>query len=513
MKSMRLILKDQLSESISSLENYDSEKDIILMCEVWDEFTDIKLHKKKIAFLLSAMRHFAESLKSKGYHNIIYIKLDDIKAPKKLKDLVRKQIEINNFKRIIVTEPSEYKILNDIKKWQFEFDIPIEIKSDNRFLCSIKDFSEWAENRKNLRMEYFYREMRKKYNILMAKKNPVGGKWNYDTDNRKKPKDNLDFPVIYSGKIDQITKNVINFVAQNFSNHFGDLKPFYFAVTRSDALEALKSFIKYRLLFFGDYQDAMIQDQPWMFHSHISFYLNCGLLLPLECIKVVENAYIKGEAPLNSVEGFIRQIIGWREYIRGIYWLKMPDYEAMNFFNAKLKLPKFYWNADTKMNCLRQCILETKKHAYAHHIQRLMVLGNFALLCGINPKYVNEWFLIVYADAYQWVELPNVSGMVLFADGGYLASKPYASGGSYINKMSNYCKNCSYKVTKKNGPDACPFNYLYWDFLERNREKLVSNHRIGMMYKIFDRMGKEKQKAIRDDSHKFFRKVENDILV
>ena len=246
-----------------------------------------------------------------------------------------------------------------------------------------------------------------------------------------------------------------------------------------------------------------------MYHSHISFYLNCGLLLPLECAEAAEQAYDKGEAPLNAVEGFVRQIIGWREYIRGVYWLKMPEYAERNFLQATRKLPDFYWTANTKMNCLHQCVLATKQNAYAHHIQRLMVLGNFALIAGIDPAQVNEWYLIVYADAYDWVELPNVSGMVLFADGGYLSSKPYAAGGAYINKMSDYCKHCHYKPAQKNGPDACPFNYLYWDFLARNRDKLAANQRIGMIYKTYDRMSKEKQKAIKHDSDKLFSDIES----
>jgi deoxyribodipyrimidine photolyase-related protein len=244
-----------------------------------------------------------------------------------------------------------------------------------------------------------------------------------------------------------------------------------------------------------------------MYHSHISFYLNAGLLLPLECVKSAESAYNQGKVPLNSAEGFIRQIIGWREYVRGVYWLKMPDYAKQNFFDASRKLPDFYWTGKTNMNCLQQSVLETKKNAYAHHIQRLMVLGNFALLAGISPKEVNEWFLIVYADAYEWVELPNVSGMALFADGGYLASKPYAASGSYINKMSNYCENCSYNVKNKNGTDACPFNYLYWDFLVRNREKLISNHRVSVMYKNYDRMDESKKQNIADDSKRFLEKI------
>ncbi len=350
--------------------------------------------------------------------------------------------------------------------------------------------------------------MRKQYQILMEDDQPLGGKWNFDAENRKPPKQGLTIPEPYIGTIDAITQEVIDLVAERFDDHFGDLAPFYFAVTRADALQVLEQFIDQRFNHFGDYQDAMIEGEPWMYHSHISFYLNCGLLLPLECVQAAENAYYAGKAPLNAVEGFIRQIIGWREYVRGIYWLHMPSYKEKNFFAAERALPSLYWTGKTKMNCLRQCVLETKENAYAHHIQRLMVLGNFALLAGIEPKQVNEWFLVVYADAYEWVELPNVTGMILFADGGYLASKPYAAGGSYINKMSNYCKSCSYKVTQKNGPDACPFNYLYWDFLDRNRDRLASNHRIGMMYKTFGRMAEEKQQAIRDDSRIFLSNLE-----
>jgi deoxyribodipyrimidine photolyase-related protein len=336
---------------------------------------------------------------------------------------------------------------------------------------------------------------------------PIGGQWNYDDENRKSPEKGLSIPKPYCNDIDGITRAVIDLVAKRFPDHFGALDPFYFAVTRDQALQVLKIFIDQRLNHFGDYQDAMIEGEPWMYHSHISFYLNCGLLLPLECVKAAEEAYKLGKVPLNAVEGFIRQIIGWREYVRGIYFLKMPEYAKANFFEATRDLPDFYWTANTRMNCLRQCVIETESNAYAHHIQRLMVLGNFALLAGIDPAQVNEWFLTVYADAYEWVELPNVSGMILFADGGYLASKPYAAGGGYINKMSDYCKNCTYKVTKKNGHDACPFNYLYWDFLVRNRDKLRSNHRIGMMYKTYDLMSDDKKKDIREDSVKLFNDI------
>ena len=502
MSTLRLILGDQLSREISSLEGCDSSKDIILMCEIWNEATYVKHHKKKIAFLFSAMRHFAEELKASGYR-VEYTKLNDKDNTGFFKTEVERTLKKYKFNRIVVTHPGEYRVLQDIESWEAGFGIPVKIKSDNRFLCTTEEFSTWAKDRKQLRMEYFYREIRKKNSILMNGSDPVGGQWNYDSENRQPPKSGLEIPEPYSNDTDDITREVMDLVAERFSDHFGDLEPFYFAVTRDQALQALYLFIEHRLKNFGTFQDAMIEGEPWMYHSHIGFYLNCGLLLPMECVRAAEEAYNQDKVPLNSVEGFIRQIIGWREYVRGVYWLKMPDYANENFFGAKRNLPEFYWTAETKMNCLQQCISETKKNAYAHHIQRLMILGNFALISGFDPAQVNEWFLIVYADAYEWVELPNVSGMILFADGGFLASKPYAAGANYINKMSNYCKNCNYQVTKKNGPNACPFNYLYWDFLVRNRDQLQSNHRVSMMYKTYDRMDEDKKNAIRHDSEQF----------
>ncbi|WP_169566412.1 cryptochrome/photolyase family protein [Sneathiella limimaris] len=512
MKTLRLVLGDQLSESISSLKDHNPKTDLILMCEVWEEASYVRHHKKKIAFLFSAMRHFARELRQNGYE-VEYTKLDDPENCGSFKGEVGRVLQRHSISRIIVTHPSEYRVLLDIQNWSEEFGLPVEIREDTRFLCTQDEFAEWAKGRKNLRMEYFYREMRKMHDILMQGDKPEGGQWNYDSENRKPPREGLNIPSPYTCDGDDITQEVLSLVSDRFKEHFGELEPFNFAVTRKEALKVLDRFVEQRLNHFGDYQDAMIEGEPWMYHSHISFYLNCGLLLPLECVQAAESAYKNKKAPLNAVEGFIRQIIGWREYVRGIYWFKMPAYVSENFFQAKRQLPDFYWTSETKMNCLRCCVSETKQNAYAHHIQRLMVLGNFALLAGIDPKYVNEWFLIVYADAYEWVELPNVSGMILFADGGYLASKPYAAGGSYINKMSDYCKGCSYKVTKKNGPDACPFNYLYWDFLDRNRDKLQNNHRIAMMYKTFDRMETEKQNAIRDDSQRFFKSVESGAIV
>ncbi len=510
---LRLILGDQLSDTLSSLDGIDKDRDMIFMCEVWEEATYVKHHKKKIAFIFSAMRHFYKDLKAQGY-NIHYTKLDDADNAGSFSGEVERMIKAHDVTQVIVTEASEYRVLKDMQEWASQFNIPVEIREDTRFLCSKDRFATWAKDRKELRMEYFYREMRRDYKILLSDDNkPEGGEWNYDSQNRKPPKEGLAIPETYMAEPDSITRDVMALVAERFDDHFGDLEPFHFAVTKDQALHALDQFIEQRLSSFGDYQDAMVQGEPWMYHSHLGFYINCGLLDPMTCVRRAENAYYAGDAPLNAVEGFIRQIIGWREYVRGIYWLKMPDYETVNFLNATRGLPALYWGAPTKMNCLKQCVSETKENAYAHHIQRLMVLGNFALIAGLNPDHVNEWFMIVYADAYQWVELPNVTGMILFADGGVLGSKPYAASGAYINKMSDYCSGCSYKVTKKNGPEACPFNYLYWDFLMRNHDKLKGNHRLRMIYATLGRMSDEKKQAITHDSNRFFKALERGDIV
>lgn len=505
---LRLILGDQLSPTISSLMGVDKDHDTILICEVRSEATYVKHHKKKIVFVFAAMRHFANNLTQQGF-NVRYIKYDDPQNSGSLFGEVKRELAASGCGEVLITEPSEYRLKAEMSGWAQDLETTVTICDDDRFLCKHIEFQDWAEGRKQLRMEYFYREMRRKYSVLMDGEKPVGGQWNFDSENRKPPKDGLTVPSTYHTDIDGITQDVMDLVAREFPDHFGDILPFHYAVNREQSLAALDQFIEHRLPTFGDYQDAMVQNEPWMFHSHISHYMNCGLLSPIECIRSAERAYHDGSAPLNAVEGFIRQILGWREYMRGIYWLKMPEYQLENHLNATRPLPDFYWTADTQMNCLRQCVSETKQNAYAHHIQRLMVLGNFALLAGIDPKNVNEWFLLVYADAYEWVELPNVTGMALFADGGVVASKPYAASGAYINKMSDYCKSCRYKVAKKNGPEACPFNYLYWDFLSRNQETIGRNPRMGLIYKSLARMSDEKRDAIASDSRQFLKALDS----
>ena len=505
--NLHLILGDQLNLRISSLRGFDPQCDVILMCEVMEEAEYVKHHKQKIAFILSAMRHFSAELQKQGFQ-VRYITLDDPKNRGSLRGEVSRAINDLDPRRIIVTEPGEYRLLKDIQSWQAEFNRPVEIRDDDRFLCSRAGFARWSRGRKQLRMEYFYREMRKQTKLLMNGNLPEGGQWNYDSDNRKPLKAVMSFPAIYRSEPDDITRQVIALVGERFPGHFGELTSFCFAVSRAQALEALQLFVKERLSRFGDYQDAMKQNEPWLFHSHLSSYINCGLLLPLECAQAVEEAYRAGHVPLNAAEGFVRQIIGWREFVRGVYWSRMPAYERENCLGAKRQLPGFYWSGETDMNCLKQCVQETRRNAYAHHIQRLMVLGNFALIAGIDPKPVNEWFLIVYADAYQWVELPNVTGMALFADGGYVGSKPYAASGAYINKMSDYCRSCPYNVKEKNGPHACPFNYLYWDFLIRNESVLSNNPRMGIVYRALKNMPDERRALVARDSRRFLRALD-----
>lgn len=500
-RTLRFVLGDQLSRGLSALADCDRDSDIILMCEVWDEATYVRHHKKKIAFVFSAMRHFAKDLRADDC-SVDYQKLGEHDG-ESFTDALKAAIERHDVDRVICTEASEWRVLEMQKRWAADLGVNVELRPDDRFIASHDEFARWAEGRKELRMEFFYREMRKKTGYLMEGDHPAGGQWNYDKDNRAPPKDVMMFPKRPDWLADEITQDVLDLVASRFGNHFGDLEPFVYPVTRADALAYLNWFVETALPDFGTYQDAMVQGEALMYHSHLSGLINIGLLDARECCEKAEAAWRDGHAPLNAVEGFIRQIIGWREFIRGVYWLKMPDYAASNALSATRPLPDWFWTGDTQMNCLRQAINETRQNAYAHHIQRLMVIGNFALLAGLDPAEVQEWFLIVYHDAYEWVEMPNVVGMALYADGGVFASKPYASSGAYINKMSNYCDNCRYAVSKKNGPKACPFNYLYWNFLMGNRDVLKSNQRMGMMYGTLDRMSDEKKDAVREDSRRF----------
>lgn len=506
-KVLRLVLGDQLSRDLSCLKDADPGRDVIFMAEVRGEAKAVRHHKKKIAFVFSAMRHFAEALEAEGFE-VDYLKLDAHGNSGELGAALKSAISRHQARRVVMTEPSEVRVLEAAETWREELDADLEIRSDTRFLASHEDFVRWAtkndgKHPKSLRMEYFYREMRRRTGYLMNGDAPEGGEWNYDSENRKALPDTVEIPARPEFKPDDVTVEVMELVGAEFSDHFGDLEPFDYPVTRNDAVSYLDWFIDAALPGFGDFQDAMKQGEPLLFHSHLSTLINCGLLDPRECCERAQAAYRNGGAPLNAVEGFIRQIIGWREFIRGVYWLKMPDYADSNALDAARPLPGFFWTGESRLNCLSQAISETRTHAYAHHIQRLMVIGNFCLLAGIDPKQVQEWFLIVYSDAYEWVEMPNVLGMALYADGGFVASKPCAASGAYINRMSDYCDHCSFDVKKKRGEKACPFNYLYWDFLERNSKLLKQNHRMGLIMGSLDRMPNERAREIRSDSAAF----------
>jgi len=503
--SLRLVLGDQLSRGLASLQGAAAD-DTVVMAEVRDEATYVRHHKKKLAFVFSAMRHFAQELEEAGAR-VRYFRIeDDADGPHTLRSAVRAALTGGAYDEVVVTEPGEWHLAEDMKAWEDDFGIPVRILEDDRFLCSRKEFAAWAKGRSGLLMEHFYRLMRKRTGLLMSGGEPEGGRWNFDAENRDPAPDGYAPPERIAFRPDSITRGALDVVAERYGDHFGALEPFDMPVTRAEALRALDRFVEAALPAFGDYQDAMLEGEAFLNHSLLSASLNAGLLDPLEICEKAQAAYHEGAAPLNAVEGFIRQIIGWREFIRGVYWLKMPAYARTNHLKADGALPDFYWDPDkTDMACVSEAVRQTRDQAYSHHIQRLMITGNFALLAGVAPDAVNEWYLLVYADAYEWAQLPNTHGMALFADGGVVATKPYAASGNYINKMSDFCAGCAYSVTQKQGENACPFNYLYWDFLIRNKAKLKGLRRLAMPYRTLEKFSGERRAEIRADADRFLK--------
>ncbi|MCM8536602.1 MAG: cryptochrome/photolyase family protein [Lentisphaeraceae bacterium] len=503
MKCLRLILGDQLHESISSLSDVDSSNDLIVMMEIKTETGYADHHKKKLIFILSAMRHFGVKLSEK--FKVKYFKFGDEDNRQSFVENMRFILDDGNFDKLVVTEPGEYRLLKIFEDEFSKFDVEVEIREDDRFLTTKSEFRKFALNQKDLKMENFYRMTRKKTGYLMDEAGkPVGGKWNYDHENRSAYKFEDPIQPRLRFEADSITQDVMRLVECEFDQSIGDSKDFNEPVTTEQAIEVYEYFLENILQLFGKYQDAMIDEEPLMFHSRISHLINVGILpVKYVCDKVVKKV---GSVPLSSIEGFLRQTIGWREYIRGVYWLWMPDYKESNFFSHYRKLPKFYWDAKTDMNCVRSVVQDTIKNAYSHHIQRLMITGNLALLMEVNPKEVHDWYLGVYDDAYEWVELPNTFGMALYADGGAMSTKPYVSSGNYINKMSNFCKSCSYSVKLKTGESACPFNYLYWYFLDKNKEKLSSNRRLFMPYRNLAKKTDKDLQEIHKSSERFLKR-------
>jgi deoxyribodipyrimidine photolyase-related protein len=457
------------------------------------------------------MRHFCAALRDDGYP-VDYRRMDDPENRGSLAAELHRAAKAWHPEGIILVQPGEWRVQEQLIQAAEEIGVPLEIRPDHHFLCSTEAFEAYAEGRQRLLMEHFYHEMRRRTGVLMENDEPVGEKWNYDQQNREPfgKEGPGDVPAPVGFKPDQTTREVLDLVERCFPRHPGSLEHFDWPVTLEQAGEALDDFVEHRLPDFGTYQDAMWTDEPYLYHSRLSSALNLKLLDPETVLEAAERAYREGRAPLNAVEGFIRQILGWREYVRGIYWRYMPDYAERNALNADAPLPGFYWTGDTEMACMRQCIEQTLTYGYAHHIQRLMVTGLFALLLGVEPRQIHEWYLAVYVDAVEWVEMPNTLGMSQFADGGLMASKPYCASGNYIQRMSNYCGGCRYSPSQRVGADACPFTTLYWDFLMRHEERLGENPRMGLQLHNLTRIDEQERQAIRRQASQVSQRVTAD---
>jgi deoxyribodipyrimidine photolyase-related protein len=498
-----LVLGDQLSPGLPALAGADRARDVVVMAEVAEEAGYVPHHPKKIAFLFAAMRKFAAALRAGGWR-VAYTRLDDpANAGSIPGELLRRAAE-TGAGEVVATRPGEHRLAARLA----EMPLPVRLLPDTRFLVSPEEFADWAAGRKQLRMEHFYRVMRRKTGLLMEGGKPAGGRWNFDHDNRRPARPDLFRAGPKRVDPDPVTEGVLALVAARFGDGFGALRPFWFATDAAGAEAALDHFLAYGLPGFGETQDAMLVGDRFLNHAVLSLYLNAGLLDPLETCRRAEAEWRAGRAPLNAVEGFIRQVIGWREFVRGVYFLEGPGYTARNALGATRPLPALYWGGETRMRCLSLAVEQTRDEAYAHHIQRLMVTGNFALLAGLDPRAVHEWYLAVYADAYEWVEAPNTIGMALFADGGVVASKPYAASGAYIDRMSDYCRGCAYDVKAKTGDNACPFNLLYWDFLLRHRDRFAGNPRMAQMYRTWERMEDGRRTAIRAGAARFLSRLD-----
>jgi deoxyribodipyrimidine photolyase-related protein len=491
-----VILGDQLDDKAELLDSLDPERDLIWMAEVERESTHVWSHKARTALFLSAMRHFRERLAKRGMP-VRYLKLGEHRDTT-LGYALRRDLYHLQPRRVLLTQPGDYRVLSELRSACLQADVSLEVLADRHFRCSLAEFDAWAEGRKTLRLEHFYRYMRRRHGVLMDGQLPAGGKWNYDAKNRGSfgQQGPGMVPSQRGFEPDETTRQVIDLVQSRFPHHPGNLVEFDWPVTPEQATEALEDFMEHRLRDFGLWQDAMWIGHPVLYHARISAALNLKLLDPGEVIRRVEEAWRADAVPLEAAEGFIRQVLGWREFVRGLYWRYMPKYLKLNALDAHEPLPDFYWTGDTDMACLQSVIDQTLRYGYAHHIQRLMVTGLFAQLLGVEPQQVHEWYLAVYVDAVEWVEAPNTLGMSQFADGGLLASKPYAASGAYIQRMSNYCSRCRYKPKQATGPAACPFTTLYWDFLLRHRQRFERHPRAGMQWRHLWRLDDGERQAI-----------------
>jgi len=507
-KTLRLVLGDQLNQQHSWFTEKNSQVTYLMM-EMRQETDYVTHHIQKVAGFFAAMRAFKNWLREED-HQIVYYKIDSQQNQQDLSENIKAYLKENQYEKFEYQLPDEYRLDQQLKDLCNELNIETEAFDTEHFLTQRNDVAEFFEGKKQYLMENFYRMMRKKHDIMMEGDEPEGGKWNYDEENRKKYKGEVPIPKAYSYKTD--VSDIVSSIEKAGIKTIGsvDAENFHWPIDRQQAQQFARYFCKELLPHFGRFQDAMHTEEKFLFHSRISFALNTKMITPLEMADYVLKYWREDQDNISiaQVEGYIRQIIGWREFMRGIYWAKMPDYAEKNFFGHKRRLPEWYWTGDTKMKCLEKSIKQSLSDAYAHHIQRLMVTGNFALLNLTDPAAVDEWYLGIYIDAIEWVEITNTRGMSQFADGGIIGTKPYVASANYMNKMSNYCSNCHYSKTKKYGDSACPFNSLYWNFYHVHEDKLKGNQRISMMYRTWEKKGKEEQQKILKQAEAYLDKVE-----
>jgi deoxyribodipyrimidine photolyase-related protein len=500
LRHLVLVLGDQLDEASSAFDGFDPACDAVWMAEVEEEATHVWSSQPRLAQFLAAMRHFALALYGRGWA-VRYITLDDPTNTGTLAGELARAVRALGPAKALLTAPGDWRVLQALRAQAQALSLPLELREDRHFYTTARDFAAYAQGRKTLRLELFYREMRRRHRVLMDGDRPTGGQWNFDAANREAFPASGPRPLPTPERFapDVLTQQVLRLVATRFAGHPGQLADFDWPVTRAQTRRALTDFLARRLPEFGRWQDALWPQQPWLWHSQLSAALNLKLLQPREVVSAAEAAWRDGRVPLASAEGFIRQILGWREYVHGIYWTQMPDFLELNALDAHAPLPAWFWNGETDMACLRDALTQTLQRGYAHHIQRLMVIGLYALLMGVRPQEVHTWFLAVYVDAVEWIELPNVLGMSQFSDGGRMTSKPYIASGKYIERMSagSYCRGCRYEPGERTGVRACPYTTLYWDFMLRHEARLAANPRTVLQVKNLARLSEDERRTIR----------------
>ena len=489
LRRLALVLGDQLDHESAVFDDFEPERDAVWMAEVEHEATHLRCHKLRIAFFFAAMRHFRDERREAGY-TVHYHELSDERG-KTFGEVLSADVRELEPDELVVVEPGDWRVREELIQAAAKLDVPLEILPDRHFYCSTEDFAKWTSDRNSLVLETFYRWMRKRETLLVDDDaDPAGGSWNFDRDNRESfgKEGPSELPQAPRARPDKTTGEVLRLVEQRFGDHPGTVDGFDLPVTRNGAKRWLEQFVAERLPRFGKYQDAMWREEPLLYHSRLSALLNVKLLNPRECVRAAVEAWREGAAPLNSVEGFVRQILGWREFVRGVYWTHMPDYIERNALECDDRdVPREYWDGETEMECVRRAMRNVLDNAYAHHIQRLMVLGLYAQLLGVHPRRFHDWHMAMYADAIDWVSLPNTLGMSQYGDGGVVGTKPYCASGAYINRMSDACGSCRFDPKKATGEEACPMTTLYWDFLDRHRERFASNRRMTFQLRNLER--------------------------